>query len=43
MEPEGEVAWTLRSFERSAGGLQLPAPDPARCFDCPADPAPAEQ
>ena len=20
-----------------------PAPDPARCFDCPADPAPAEQ
>ena len=36
-----EAAYLLTLIER--GCDDQPAPDPARCFDCPADPAPAEQ
>ena len=32
-----EAAYAVRGCD------DQPAPDPARCFDCPADPAPAEQ
>ena len=32
-----EAAYVVRGCD------DQPAPDPARCFDCPADPAPAEQ
>ena len=42
--PRAEAAYCTWSAWLSERGCDdQPAPDPACCFDCPADPAPAEQ
>ena len=48
MDPEGE-GWEFSQAQLRLGHFSLceprdqPAPDPARCIDCPVDPAPAAQ